>query len=171
MCITGLGTGIFISPNNSALMGRAPRERQGIAAGMLATARNAGMALGVGLAGAVLTTVLAQGRGQTPADAARLGLFAAAVARGLHVATIAAALGGLVSLIRRPEPNSKHASVLTVAVSCSTIGGVGFSTGDTIMATVEPTPAPATAPPAPMVGLLPRLFRACCRQSGRLRIF
>jgi EmrB/QacA subfamily drug resistance transporter len=57
----GLGTGIFISPNNSALMGSAPRARQGIAAGILATARNAGMALGVGISGAIFTTMLARG--------------------------------------------------------------------------------------------------------------
>lgn len=54
----GLGIGIFISPNNSALMGSAPRSRQGIAAGILATSRNGGMALGVGLAGAILTTYI-----------------------------------------------------------------------------------------------------------------
>jgi EmrB/QacA subfamily drug resistance transporter len=64
----GLGTGIFISPNNSALMGSAPRSRQGISAGILATARNAGMALGVGLSGAVFTTVLTRGEAAgTPA--------------------------------------------------------------------------------------------------------
>jgi EmrB/QacA subfamily drug resistance transporter len=48
--ICGLGTGIFISPNNSALMGSAPRQHQGIAAGILATARNVGMVLGAGSA-------------------------------------------------------------------------------------------------------------------------
>jgi EmrB/QacA subfamily drug resistance transporter len=56
--VAGLGTGTFISPNNSALMGAAPRNRQGIAAGILATARNLGMVLGVGLAGAIFTTIL-----------------------------------------------------------------------------------------------------------------
>jgi EmrB/QacA subfamily drug resistance transporter len=61
LAVVGLGTGIFISPNNSALMGAAPRQRQGIAAGVLATARNFGMVLGVGLAGAIFTTVLARG--------------------------------------------------------------------------------------------------------------
>jgi EmrB/QacA subfamily drug resistance transporter len=59
LAVVGLGTGIFISPNNSAVMGAAPRHRQGIAAGVLATARSLGMVLGVGLAGAVYTTVLA----------------------------------------------------------------------------------------------------------------
>jgi MFS family permease len=57
--IVGLGTGTFISPNNSALMGSAPRHRQGIAAAILATARSGGMVLGVGLSGAIFTTVMA----------------------------------------------------------------------------------------------------------------
>jgi EmrB/QacA subfamily drug resistance transporter len=96
-CLTGLGTGIFISPNNSALMGSAPANRQGIAAGMLATARNVGMVLGVGLSGAVLTTVLAKDSHRTIIDA---------VDMGLHVATIAAVLGAAASLIRhRQEKN------------------------------------------------------------------
>jgi EmrB/QacA subfamily drug resistance transporter len=61
LAVIGLGTGIFISPNNSALMGSAPKSRQGIAAGILATARNFGMVLGVGIAGAIFTTTLAHG--------------------------------------------------------------------------------------------------------------
>lgn len=59
LAVVGLGTGIFGSPNNSALMGSAPRERQGIAAGVLATARNVGMVSGIGIAGAIFTTFLA----------------------------------------------------------------------------------------------------------------
>jgi MFS family permease len=61
LAVVGLGIGIFVSPNNSALMGAAPRHRQGIAAGVLATARNVGMVLGIGISGAVFTTVLAHG--------------------------------------------------------------------------------------------------------------
>ncbi len=61
LAVAGLGIGIFVSPNNSALMGAAPRHRQGIAAGILALARNVGMVIGVGLAGAVYTTVLGPG--------------------------------------------------------------------------------------------------------------
>lgn len=56
--VVGLGTGTFISPNNSAIMGSAPLERQGIAAGMMATARSTGMVLGVGIAGAIFTSIL-----------------------------------------------------------------------------------------------------------------
>jgi len=84
--------GTFVSPNNNALMGAAPRNRQGIAAGVLATARNVGMVLGVGLAGAVFTTVVAGSSSASDALVAgvRASLFTAA---GVAVlGTLAAAL-------------------------------------------------------------------------------
>ena len=58
LAISGLGIGIFISPNSSALMGSAPTHQQGIASGILASGRNVGMMLGIGLAGAILTSHL-----------------------------------------------------------------------------------------------------------------
>ena len=61
LAICGLGTGLFVAPNNSALMGDAPRNRQGIASGVLALGRNVGMVLGIGLTGAIFTTILAHG--------------------------------------------------------------------------------------------------------------
>jgi len=61
LAIGGFGTGLFVAPNNSALMGDAPRNRQGIAAGVLALSRNVGMVLGIGLTGAIFTTVLSKG--------------------------------------------------------------------------------------------------------------
>lgn len=88
-CVTGLGTGIFISPNNSALMGSAPANRQGVAAGMLATARNVGIVLGVGISGAAMTTGMAHHKTLT-----------ASIVLSLYVALAAAILGGLASLAR-----------------------------------------------------------------------
>ncbi len=58
--VAGLGFGCFVAPNNSRLLGAAPPHRRGIASGVLAAARNTGMVLGVGLAAAVYTTVLAR---------------------------------------------------------------------------------------------------------------
>lgn len=92
--LTGLGTGIFIAPNNSAMMGAAPPHRQGIAAGVLATSRNVGMVLGVGLAGAIYTTVLAH--------AAEGALFAGVRAGLLAGAAVAAV--GCVTAAMRAEP-------------------------------------------------------------------
>jgi MFS family permease len=68
---------MFISPNNSALMGSAPRNRQGIAAGILATARNFGMVLGVGLAGAVFTTILTISQPSEVVNSTQSNLFLA----------------------------------------------------------------------------------------------
>jgi MFS family permease len=93
LALVGLGTGVFISPNNSALLGSAPRQRQGIAAGMLATARNFGMVLGVGFAGAVFTTVQAANlpAGASPAlfKAFQVTFFAAALIASAGILTTA----------------------------------------------------------------------------------
>ncbi len=91
MAVCGLGTGIFIAPNNSALMGSAPRHRQGIAAGILASARNIGMVLGVGLAGAILLSHLA-------ADPS--GGLLAGVRSGFLAAVGIAALGILAAAVK-----------------------------------------------------------------------
>lgn len=95
LAVVGLGVGMFASPNTSALMGAAPKHRQGIAAGVLATARNAGMVLGVGLAGAVVTTMLARGQAGGSTTALFDGVSAAFL-----VAAGTAGLGMLTSAVR-----------------------------------------------------------------------
>ncbi len=92
LAIAGLGAGLFVSPNTSGLMGSAPRRQQGIAAGVIATARSLGMVLGVGLAGALLTTVLARSSGLSSVAA-----FSRAVDAGFRVAAVVAVLGVVVS--------------------------------------------------------------------------
>ena len=58
LLITGLGIGLFTSPNSSAFLGAVPPQRRGVANGVLGTARTLGMVLGIGVAGAVYTTTL-----------------------------------------------------------------------------------------------------------------
>jgi EmrB/QacA subfamily drug resistance transporter len=53
LIVTGAGTAVFSQPNNSTIMGHAPPNRRGIAAGILATARTSGQLLGVCVAGAI----------------------------------------------------------------------------------------------------------------------
>ncbi|MBC7329219.1 MFS transporter [bacterium] len=55
LSLYGLGTGLFQSPNNSAVMGAVGRKRLGIGGGILATVRNMGMVFGLGTASAVLS--------------------------------------------------------------------------------------------------------------------
>jgi EmrB/QacA subfamily drug resistance transporter len=93
LAVVGLGTGIFVSPNNSAVMGAAPRQRQGIASGVLATARSFGMVLGIGISGAIYTTVIAHGN---VGDSALFQGFQTS----FKVAFVFAALGVLTSLVK-----------------------------------------------------------------------
>ncbi len=85
LALTGIGTGTFISPNTSALMGSAPRTRQGIASGVLATARNFGMVLGIGLAGAIFTTALARNTANALVQGIDMGFLAAAGVAALGI--------------------------------------------------------------------------------------
>ena len=49
----GIGMGMFQSPNNSAIMGAAPRSRLGIASGMLSVTRTLGQTTGIATLGAL----------------------------------------------------------------------------------------------------------------------
>ncbi|MFA5902477.1 MAG: MFS transporter [Desulfobacula sp.] len=51
--MVGAGLGIFMSPNNSAIMGTAPRHRLGIVSSMMAQSRTLGQTVGVAVIGAV----------------------------------------------------------------------------------------------------------------------
>ena len=55
MIVTGIGFGLFHTPNNSAVMGNVPPQYRGIASGTLAMMRNIGMAVGVALSGALFS--------------------------------------------------------------------------------------------------------------------
>jgi len=75
-------------------MGSAPHHRQGIAAGLLATARNVGMVLGVGFSGAIFTTILAQG------ELGSTAILYKAVQVSFTMIILVALLGVLTSAIR-----------------------------------------------------------------------
>ena len=55
----GVGMGLFQSPNNSAIMGTAPRERLGVASGMLALTRLLGQVTGIAVLGALWSARMA----------------------------------------------------------------------------------------------------------------
>jgi hypothetical protein len=95
LAVVGLGTGLFTSPNNSALMGAAPDHKRGVAAAILATARHVGMVTGIGLAGTIYTTVLA--REQSLETTLAIGN---AVDASFSVAIALAVVGVLSSAIR-----------------------------------------------------------------------
>ncbi|MDQ0287188.1 EmrB/QacA subfamily drug resistance transporter [Desulfofundulus luciae] len=89
----GLGTGLFQSPNNSAVMGAVPKFRLGIAGGVLATTRNVGMVLGIALGGAILTT-----RQAAYLDLGRSDAFLAGLQEAYLTAMFLSLIGTLVCL-------------------------------------------------------------------------
>jgi EmrB/QacA subfamily drug resistance transporter len=78
----GIGVGMFNSPNNSAVMGAAPRNRLGIASGLLALSRTLGQTTGIPLMGAIFSS-LVLARAGLPAGADVTAAPAAALVAGL----------------------------------------------------------------------------------------
>jgi EmrB/QacA subfamily drug resistance transporter len=57
LSVTGIGQGLFMSPNTRTMMGAAPRSAQGEASGLLATGRVIGQSMSVALAGTVFAAL------------------------------------------------------------------------------------------------------------------
>ncbi|MFP5238485.1 MAG: DHA2 family efflux MFS transporter permease subunit [Acidobacteriota bacterium] len=103
--VLGVGMGLFLSPNNNAVLGSAPREKSGVAGSVMALVRNLGMVSGIALATAVYeafhTRALAAGQTETAAFVAG---FDASLACAAALALAAALLGATrpASQVRRP---------------------------------------------------------------------
>ena len=100
LTVTGVGVAIFVTPNNSAMLGATPTGRKGIASGILATSRLLGMATGVSIAGAILVAVVG---GRTTH-----GLPADRLFRAIHLGFLTAGMiasAGVVLSAARGEGN------------------------------------------------------------------
>jgi sugar phosphate permease len=119
LALAGIGQGLFQAPNTRAVMEAAPTTEQGAASGILATARIAGQALSVAVAGAVFLglsgtagAALIASRG----NGGHLGLpeaqllestFLHAFRAALTVCSGFAALGALAALVRGNESRAQ----------------------------------------------------------------
>jgi len=121
VAVMGLGLGMFMAPNNNAVMSSAPAQRRGIASGLLATSRFTGQSLGIAFVGAVVAGVMRTDPDVTSntlpspeqfhrlADnPAALQAFSDTFVHAMHVATLAAIpfalLGVAFSLSRKGSP-------------------------------------------------------------------
>jgi len=113
LVFTGIGQAIFQSPNNSALLGSAPRNQQGSASGFLATGRTVGQSLSVALAGAIFGglggsqagLLLAANRSQIAPDqfVALQQTFTSSFQATFIICACIAAIGIFTSLVRGKE--------------------------------------------------------------------
>ncbi|HZS77303.1 MAG TPA: MFS transporter [Ktedonobacteraceae bacterium] len=113
LVLTGAGQAMFQSPNNSALMGAAPRGRQGVASGFLATGRVVGQSISVALAGAIFASlggatagrILVSAQHKLPPGqmAALQQTFTSSFHAAFLVCAGIAAIGVITSLVRGKE--------------------------------------------------------------------
>ncbi len=87
----GIGQGMFQSPNNNAIMSNAPRDRLGVASGLLALSRTLGQTTGLPLMGALFTALVLAFSG-LPAGADVTSAAPAALVTGINGAYRIAAL-------------------------------------------------------------------------------
>ena len=103
----GLGMGIFQAPNNSAIMGAAPRERLGVASGLVSITRTLGQTIGVATVGAVWAARTIYHHGAILPGGVTTAPAATQIA-GLQDTFVAVALlTGLVSASEHPYFNSE----------------------------------------------------------------
>ena len=108
--VLGLGAGLFTSPNNASLFAVAPAHLRGAASGLVALARNAGMATGVFLGARVLTLTARTAHPHGPA-------FVMGYRAALALAALLGVLSAVASGLRGPDG------------PLETNGGSGSSTG------------------------------------------
>jgi EmrB/QacA subfamily drug resistance transporter len=103
LVLLGIGQGLFMSPNSSAVLGSVPRMRVGTASGTLAQMRVNGQALGIALSAAVVAirtpAHLAVSSGAPSAAARNLALMDA-IHDAFALAALICCLGAVASLIR-----------------------------------------------------------------------
>jgi EmrB/QacA subfamily drug resistance transporter len=105
LILIGIGQGMFMSPNTSAVLGSVPPARLGTASGTLALARIDGQALGVAASAAIIAV-------RIPVHLAALGAatpgaqqqaFVLAAEDAITVAAVICSIGIVTSLVRGPS--------------------------------------------------------------------
>ncbi len=115
LVLLGVGQGMFMSPNSSAVLGSVPRPRIGTASGTLAQMRVNGQAVGIALSGAIVATRLpvhlADLGGGAPAAALHGVALAGAIHDAFAVAALVCCVGIVTSLIRGSSRPGRPAAV------------------------------------------------------------
>ncbi len=113
IALAGIGTALYVSPNNTAIMSSVPLSRRGIASGAVATARNIGMVIGVALTGLVFTTSfsnLTNGASLENYTNDMIPFFMIGFKRAMVVGIVLSVIGLIVTYLRGKE--EKHGNVI-----------------------------------------------------------
>ncbi len=103
LALLGAGQAIFLSPNSASVLARVSERYTGVAAGILATARNLGMLLGVGLSGLIFSFIFSlysNGGSLHTFQPEQRAVFMLALRWTFGLAAVMAALGCILSSLR-----------------------------------------------------------------------
>lgn len=111
MFISGFGSGMFFSPNTSAIMGAVPVERRGIAAGVRTMMNNAGNVLSIALSMAIISSSMKREAFENLFTGIQVGSYGIAVDTfigGLRtvfaISFIISLAAAFISFLRGPQP-------------------------------------------------------------------
>lgn len=104
LVLLGIGQGMFMSPNSSAVLGAVPRPRVGTASGTLAQMRVNGQAFGIALSAAIVATRMPVHIAELAHGAPSVAIQNEALAGSIHdafaVAALICSIGIVASLVR-----------------------------------------------------------------------
>jgi TRAP-type mannitol/chloroaromatic compound transport system permease large subunit len=107
LALAGIGTATFTSPNSAAAMSAVAAQRRGIAAALVATARNLGMVCGVAVAAVIFNTTFREASGGQSLQNYHPGMEVAFMLAFHHTmlwGAFVAGCGALLSALRGKDP-------------------------------------------------------------------
>jgi MFS family permease len=110
LALVGIGTGIFISPNNSIIMSAIGQANRGVASGAVATSRNIGMVLGVAMSGLIFNSIFHSLSGGLTLKVYKPEMevfFMTAFKWATLAGGIVAGIGVIVAFLRGPEAGKR----------------------------------------------------------------
>lgn len=102
LALLGAGQAIFLSPNSASVLAKVSEKYTGVAAGILATARNLGMLLGVGLSGLIFSIFfsISSGGSLHSFQPDQMPVFMLSLHWTFVIAAAIAAMGSMLSSLR-----------------------------------------------------------------------
>ncbi|MFT4005879.1 MAG: MFS transporter, partial [Lacrimispora sp.] len=111
MLIMGFGSGMFFSPNTSAIMGIVPADKRGIAAGVRTMANNAGSVLSIAISMAIISSSISPEAmqalfigTQVGSKGIAIGQFMAGLRVAFAISFIFSIIAAVISYMRGTEP-------------------------------------------------------------------
>lgn len=119
MLIMGFGSGMFFSPNTSAIMGTVPADKRGVAAGLRTMMNNAGSVLSIAISMAIISSSISPDAmqalfigTQVGSEGIAIGQFVSGLRLAFTISFAFSLLAAFISYLRGPEPKWEENSAV-----------------------------------------------------------